>query len=320
MDLVQAHLSAQSGVVSRAQLLAAGLLPHDVRRLLRRRELVVLVPGVYVDHTGDPTWLQHAWARVLALWPAALSHESALWAEGLRVRCNPFPIQVAIDRRRSPAAPPGVRLHRLASLEQKVLWCKSPPRVRIEEGVMDVAAEAVDELAAVAVLADAVSSRKTTAERLQIALSGRSRIARRTFLVNVLDDVAHGTCSVLEQGYLDRVERPHGLPTGIRQVHDARKGSVYRDVLYVDERLIVELVGRIFHDSVADFDRDLERDLDSAVDGRDTVRLGWGQVFRRPCRTAGSVGRLLVARGWSGRPLACPSCVAEGVPYGGASC
>ena len=59
-------LAAQHGVVSRAQALARGLAPHDLRRLVRRRELAVLHPGVYVDHTGEPTWLQQAWAAVLA--------------------------------------------------------------------------------------------------------------------------------------------------------------------------------------------------------------------------------------------------------------
>jgi hypothetical protein len=31
---------------------------------------------VYVDHTGDLTWVQKAWCGVLSLWPAALCHES----------------------------------------------------------------------------------------------------------------------------------------------------------------------------------------------------------------------------------------------------
>ena len=37
-------------------------------------------PGVYVNHTGELTWLQRAWAAVLFAWPAALSHDSALRA------------------------------------------------------------------------------------------------------------------------------------------------------------------------------------------------------------------------------------------------
>jgi hypothetical protein len=116
-----------------------------------------------------------------------------------------------------------------------------------------------------------------------------------------------------------RIERPHGLPSGVRQLHEVRTGSVYRDVVYPEHGLIVELVGRLFHDSATEFDLDLERDLDSALDGRATIRLGWGQVFRRTCATAAKVGGLLSARGWRGRLLACPECRSPRKRYSGAT-
>ena len=71
-------LFEQSGVISRGQAQANGLSEGDIRRLLRRRDWVKVHPGVYVNHTGELTWLQRAWAGVLFAWPAALSHESAL--------------------------------------------------------------------------------------------------------------------------------------------------------------------------------------------------------------------------------------------------
>ena len=309
MDAVEEILARQSGVISRGQLIARGCAPHDVRRLVRRRELVVCSPGVYLDHTGEPTWLQRAWCGVLAVWPAALSHESALEAATRSGRGPPGSlIHVAIARDRSPAAPAGVRLHRLADLDTRVQWHLGPPRVRLEEAAIDVAAQARDDFTAVAVLADAVQSRRTTAARMEEALAGRSRIAGRRFLREVLADIGQGTCSVLEHGYLTRVERPHGLPTARRQVRESPRGAVYRDVVYGDLGRLVELDGRLFHDSATDRDRDLERDLDAAVGGRATVRLGWGQVFRRPCRTALRIGRWLQAGGWDAAPHTCVEC------------
>ena len=56
----------QSGVVARQQLLAGGWTDADIRRARRRRELVAVLPGVFVDHTGTPTWMQRAWVAVLA--------------------------------------------------------------------------------------------------------------------------------------------------------------------------------------------------------------------------------------------------------------
>lgn len=306
MSELEVLLARQAGVVSRRQLVEAGLAPHDIRRLRRRRDLVALAPGVYVDHTGDPSWLQTAWGGVLALWPAALSHESALHAAGVG-RGPGARLQVAVDRRRSVTPPRGVRLHRLADLDAKVLWSAGPPRVRVEESAVDVAAEAADDFVAVAVLADAVQSRRTTALRMQHALAGRSRIARRRFLEEVLIDIGLGTCSVLERGYLTRVERPHGLPSARRQVSEASPGAVYRDVVYPEFDRVVELDGLMFHATAVARDRDLDRDLEVAVSGRATVRLGWGQVFGRPCRTAVRVGRWLQAGGWDGAPIRCPA-------------
>jgi len=71
---------------------------------------------------------------------------------------------------------------------------------------------------------------------------------------------------------------------------------------------VCELDGRVFHDNVGQRDRDLDRDLDDAVDGHAAVRLGWGQVSRRACRTAGRLDRLLRRHGWAGEMSRCPGC------------
>ena len=128
----------------------------------------------------------------------------------------------------------------------------------------------------------------------------------------MLDDVAAGTCSTLEHAYLDRVERAHGLPTADRQVRASAKGTVYRDVEYEPYLFIVELDGRIGHTSTVDRDRDLDRDLDAAVVlDRLTVRLGWGQVFERPCVTTEKLAKVLASRGWRGQITTCPACPTE---------
>ena len=301
----------QSGVVSRAQALACGCRPTDIRRRLRRREWAIVHAGVYVDHTGPLTWLQRAWAAVLLASPAALCHSSTLRrtdGPGPREHDDRGPIHVAIDRNRSVRAPAGVIVHQLSSLETKALWNTSPPRLRIEEAALDLAAEATNDFEAIAVLADAVQSRRTTAARLLHALDERTRIRRRRFLRAVLSDVNEGACSALEHAYLARVERPHGLPAAGRQVVASSRGPVYRDVVYHRQSLVVELDGRVFHDHQRARDADLERDLDAAVDRLTTVRIGWGQAVGRPCSTARKIGLILRQLGWSGPVKACPDC------------
>lgn len=313
--VMQELLDDQAGIVARRQLLAAGLLDQDIRRLVRRRELAVVHPGVYADHTGEPTWLQRAWAGVLFAWPAALAGQSALRAfEGPgRSRSREGAITVAVDHRRRVVERPGLVVDRRRSLDQIVLWNVGPPRVRYEEAVLDVALHARSDLDTIAELAAACGRRRTTAARLAETLARRSRAPRRPWLDAVLRDVAEGSSSVLEHGYLDRVERPHGLPPARRQVRAATpSGRVARDV-EIDGRLVVELDGRLFHDSATARDRDMERDLDASLDGRTTVRLGWGQVFGRPCSTASKIATLLRAGGWAGAITPCgPGCSASG--------
>ena len=139
----------QAGVVSRQQALRAGLAKHDVIRLVRRRELVALHPGVYVDHTGEPTWLQRAWGAVLLCRPAALSHQSALrMVEGPGTNRSTRIIELSVPHERRPAPPAGIEVHRVRRLEGRVMWQVGPPRVRYEEAALDVAAAATSELAA----------------------------------------------------------------------------------------------------------------------------------------------------------------------------
>ena len=311
MDEIARILADQAGVIARRQVLGEGQKPHDIARMVRRREWAPVHEGVFMDHTGEPSWLQRAWAAVLFSWPAALSHDSAMRATegpGRRDRDESV-IHVTVDRGRHLVAPEGVRLHRVSGFGVRTWWNLGPPRIRYEHAVLDVAADAVSDLDAIGVLADACGARRTTAERLLKAVQGRARLPRRFWLVDVLGDVAAGTCSVLEHGYLTDVERPHGLPEGRRQESHRHRGSnVYRDVDYDGLGLIVELDGRVFHESARARDRDMDRDLDAAVDGQETVRVSYGQVFERACSTAQKIGAILQRRGWDGEVKPCPDC------------
>lgn len=312
MQTITEVLGLQSGVIARFQALESRLTDTDIRRLLRRREWVAVHSGVYLTHTGEPTWLQRAWAAVLFAWPAALCDVSALRAAEGPGRRKDEVIHIAVDRHRSRLAPPGVRVHRMAHLRPRTQWHLGPPRLRYEEAALDVAASASTELAALDVLAGAVQSRRTTAARMRDALVARERTPRRTWLASVLDDVAAGACSVLEHGYLTLVERAHGLPRARRQVRaSATLGVIYRDAEY--DGLAIELDGRLFHDTAEQRDRDFDRDLDAAVGRQTPIRISYGQVFDRPCRTASRIAELLAQRGWTGAPSACgPDCAVRG--------
>jgi len=321
---LDAILKEQAGVISRSQVLGTEHDDNYIEVMLRRKEWRRVHRGVYVNHTGDLTWLQRAWAAVLFYAPAALCNESAL-ALIKRKRAvldvvggSRAVLHVAIAEKRRVEKLAGVTIHRLRSFDALAPEVPSPRRVRVEHAVLHAAASADDEAAAVAVISDACQQRITTVQRLRDMLLEQSRLRHRRLLLAILDDVASGAYSVLERNFLLRVERPHGLPTATRQRHvRVGRASAYRDVEYVEPGLIIELDGRLGHEWTGDRWDDMERDIDSTIAGSVTVRVGWGQVLE-PCRLAQAIDKLLRARGGAGAISSCgPSCTAVTTPDAG---
>lgn len=305
-------LREQDGVVARRQVFAAGGDDNQIERMLRRRAWRTIHPGVYVDHTGVPTADQARMAAVLFAWPAALTEDSALLASGMRNLREPDAVQVAIDLTRRTRDRPGITVHRTARLDELTQWNRTPPRLRLEHAALLAASRRLrdrrDGADAVALLSDGCQQRMTTPGRLAEALALHQRLPGRGFLSAVLDDVASGAFSVLEHRYLTAVERPHRLPRARRQQAFRRASRAgFRDVLYEQHALVVELDGRLGHEWATDRWDDLERDLVAAGQDLMTIRAGWGQVLQ-PCRLAAAVARLLQMRGWGGEPARCPAC------------
>lgn len=300
------HLLAwvQDGVVSRRQLRALQFTPADLARMVRHKDLVRAVPGVFVNHTGRLTQQQREWVAVLVHWPAVLTGLSALPGSPPRAV-----VDVAIAHHRKVRPVDGVRTRRTSDLDDRADWRRGPPRIKITHALIDAASELRDDVpAAYRLMADVVQTRQTTAVEVAAVLRTR-RIAGQRLLLEMLDDLATGACSVLEREWL-RVERAHGLPSGSRQSPGKAGGrSTERDVLYADHDVLVELDGRAFHDSAAARDNDARRDLEArVVEDVVTIRLTYGMVFGTPCWTAVHVARLLRRGGWGGVFRHCPSC------------
>jgi hypothetical protein len=158
---------------------------------------------------------------------------------------------------------------------------------------------------AIAWVAAALGRRLTTQERLNATFSRRARLRWRDDLGRILSPDLAGVHSALEYRYIRDVERPHALPKGKRQaisVNGTRRA--YRDVLYEDFGLIVELDGRVAHPD----DRrwmDVARDNAAAATGLITLRYGFIDLMRGPCLIAAQVADVLQIRGWKQAPQRC---------------
>jgi hypothetical protein len=167
-----------------------------------------------------------------------------------------------------------------------------------------------DVASAYAALTAAAHSRLTTPDRLLEALARRERVARRPTIQAMIEDLRDGACSVLERGYLHRVERPHGLPRADRQRTSYAMGArTDRDVTYSSYGLVVELDGREIHDNARSWDDDARRDLaELATSDLTTARVTYGLVFREQCATARWIAEILRRQGWRGELVRCPLC------------
>ena len=300
-------LWAQDGVISRRQVLDAGGSDFDIARMLRRRDLTDVHRGVYVSHSGQLTLRQRHWAAVLAYWPAALAHASALPDPPTTV------VHVAVAAERNLQPLPRIVLHRTPDFGLRAELDRNPPAIRLEHALIDVVSGELrdkDVAAAYASMARVCATRRTTPQRILPVLAARQRVCGRGTLEAMLADLRDGACSVLERGYLHRVERAHGLPKGERQSRSTTTGRVtYRDVHYRAQGVVVELDGRAFHDAPRDRDRDALRDLaELSRSNLVTTRVTYGLVYSDACRTAALIGDLLRHRGWLGVPRTCPQC------------
>jgi hypothetical protein len=312
-------LSMQDGVISRRQVLELEGTDADIARRLRRREWARIHPGVYVNHTGPPTWRQFAWAAVLFYWPAALAGPSALHAAGVRgyEPRDGGPIHVVVDRTRTIRRRVGIAVFHVARASSLCQNQLAPPRQKVEHALLQVAARRKKLEGSIAVLADAVQDGRTTAERLLSALGERPKLRHRALLREVLGDVDEGVRSVLEHRYLTRVERAHGLPRGDRQQRWVLAGKPgYPDVEYKAMRMLVHLDGRLGHSESHERWADFDKDIDSAVVAVLSVHVGWSQVLDQ-CRLAASLEKILQQRGWTGAIHPCgPNCTAFPAPRG----
>lgn len=300
-------IADQDGLVSHEQLTDALWTHGDIERAIRRRELRRVHPRVYVTHTGPLTWQQRRWAAVLYAAPAALLGPLTEPRDPVEAA---KPIHVAVDATRKPRAPDGIVVHRVRDLAARTFPDK-PPRLRIEDSTLLLVDRAESAYDVVGLLSEVVGRRGVTAAFLKRALERYPRLRRRRWVESLLDDLAQGACSVLEHGYLHRVERAHGLPRADRQVpRIGADGMEYRDVEYVGYDFVVEVDGRLGHDSWKAQGRDADRDLDDlARGGAETARLRWKQVYATPCRTAARIATILQRKGWTGVPTRCgPDC------------
>jgi very-short-patch-repair endonuclease/predicted transcriptional regulator of viral defense system len=289
--------AGQHGVVTRAQLVVAGVGPSVVDHRLRTGRITAMHHGVY--RVGPLRSTRAAeMAACLACGPLALvSHQSGgvLWRI-LPEKLRPDPVEVTLtggNRRR-----PGVRIHRVPTLAaDEATRLDGIPVTTPERTLLDLAT-AVGRRTLERALAEAIALRLTSPPSMEALLdrhAGRPGSARlRTVLEGGQPAL---TRSEAEEVFLNLI-RKAGLG---RPRVNTRLGGFEVDFYWPPERLVVEIDGFPFHSSRQAFERDRRRDAEFAALGLRVVRVTWRQLDREREALLVRLTRALDASGRSGR-------------------
>lgn len=257
----------QWGVLHDGQLLRRGLGRKAMQQRVGTGRLTRLHAGVYAwGHsalTREGRWLAALWATAPG---SALSHGTAAAFHGL---AREVETDVHVSTTQRIRSRPGIVVHRVRRLERVDVRPAGLLRVtRVPRTVIDLAdvAEFDEVRAAVDALRWFSPGQLRAAQRRTPGRVGRGAVQR---LLEA--DEAH-TKSELERRFLRFVQR-HGLPRpdGL----NVWVAGLKADCVYVEQRLVVELDGRAFHQRRSQMAADRLRDERYQLSGHRVQRFLW---------------------------------------------
>jgi hypothetical protein len=232
-----------------------------------------------------------------------LSYETAAEVHGLIDKPSKI-FHITVPASRDPGRYSdihGVIIHRSRNVVSQRLPPWQLPRTPVAETVLDLvnASKTFDD--AYSWLSRATGRQLATVGMIRDALTARSRMRWRGWLVDALDDIAEGAMFPLERRYVRDVERAHGLPSARRQARrELASGIRYLDNFYDRYRLCVELDGQSSHPPEQKW-QDADRDNDNVfLDDVQTVRFSIREVTVHRCDQAAKLATVLMRRGWDG--------------------
>jgi predicted transcriptional regulator of viral defense system len=274
------------GVVTRPQLLGAGVTPEEIRHRLGSGALLREHPGVYRVGHRAPSVEATCLAAVWACGPGSLlSGLAAAHLLGLlRGPAPPPEVLTPTERRVS-----GVRTRRSRALwsADGTTW-NAIPVTTVPRTLVDLAARlGLDELARAC--HEAGVRHRTTPGHVKRVLERLPAAPGRAKLTAVILGDVHVTLSRLESRFLGRL-RAAGLPL---PETNRRAGSKRVDCRWREHGLTVELDSYRFHNSRYAWNQDRRREREAYARGDQHRRYTWGDVFEDPVPMLTELGVLL---------------------------
>jgi Transcriptional regulator, AbiEi antitoxin len=266
---------AAHGVVTRTQLLRAGVTVDEIRWRVRTGSLLREHRGVYRVGHRAPTIEATYLAAVLAAGEGAvLSGRAAAYLLGL-VRSGPPPAEVTAPTQRRIE---GVRVHRSRVLDARdATIVRGIPVTTVARSLVDLAAElSIDALARAC--HEAGVRYGTTPRAVEEVLAGRPTSPGAKKLRRIIHGDVHVTLSRLEARFLELLCEL-GLPL---PVTNRPAGGRRVDCRWPAHQLTVELDGYRFHNSRYSWEQDRRREREARAGGDEFRRYSYGDVTEHP--------------------------------------
>jgi very-short-patch-repair endonuclease len=277
--------SRTHGVVTRRELLDAGVTAKEIRRRLEKGTLLREYRGVYrVGHRAPSVEARYMAAVKACGEGAALSGKAAAFLYELIRGTPPRPEVTTRSHRRVP----GVTTRRSKQVEATTH--RGVPITPVPRTLVDVAPKLTPDRLARACHEAGVKYGTTPAQ----VRAARPRIGPK--LRRILDGDTHITLSKLEKRFLDLLsEAELALPVTNRIVDGRRV-----DCRWPDQRLTVELDGYRYHHSRHAWEQDRRREREARARGDDFRRYTYGDVFESPEAMLAEL-RAVISQPWSSR-------------------
>lgn len=263
--------SRQHGVVTRRQLLRAGLTRHQIDALIAHGVLIRAYNGVYrVGHTAWSPESSYLAAVYACGDDAALCGCPAAHIFGLLKGKPPVPEVLATTKRRVP----GVRTRRIRLRPDERTVFRRIPVTTVPRTLVDLAAElTLDDLAVA--FHEAGHRYQTTPRHIDSVLRGRRNVPGARNLRLVLGREALVTLSQLERAFIAFLRR-HNLPLP----RTNRKVGPHRvDCHWPEYGLTVELNSYRFHSSRRSWEDDYQREREARGRDEEFRRFTYHDVF-----------------------------------------
>jgi hypothetical protein len=280
----------QGGVITTAQLRACGLSLGAIASRAKDGRLQRLYRGVYsVTHRAlrpEAVWLAALLACGLG---AVLSHRSA--AVAWRIRRDEHTLVDVTVARAGGRKQRGIEAHQCQLSPADVTRHRGLPITTPARTLLDLA-EVLPRLELDRAIEEAMRLRLTTRADLERTLerhNGRKATKPLRASLDALVPLAGHTRSELERRMLGLLA-DQDLPTPLVNV---RLAGYTVDLLWPQQRLVVELDGYAYHHTPQAFERDRERDARLQRAGYRVQRFTWRQVTQDPAMVATTVAALL---------------------------